>query len=101
VPVTFINPLSVPPARDAEFLQKWDEGAAYVRTCPGFVSTSLHRSLDPDSPYEYFTIAVWESAEHFLATTSSDWWRDFVARFGLGDSPGDFTAAPHLCEQVR
>ena len=99
--MTFINALTVPPERADEFLRKWDEGADYVRGCDGFVSTSLHRSLDPNSAYQYFTIAVWESAEQFLAATSSDWWREFVTRFGFGDAPADFTASPHLCEQVR
>ncbi len=43
--VTFINALNVPPSREAEFLDKWDRGAGYMRGRDGFVSTSLHRAL--------------------------------------------------------
>lgn len=99
--VTFVNPLRVPPDREAEFLEKWDRGAAYVRERPGFVSTSLHRSLSPQSQFQFVTIAVWESADHFQQAQSTEWWRDFVADFGFGDGPADFGAAPMLCEVVR
>jgi len=99
--VTFINPLTVPASREQEFLEKWDEGAAYVSICEGFVSTSLQRSLNPSAPFNYFTIAVWNSADEYYRAVSTDWWRDFVAAFGFGAGPDDFGARPTLCEQVR
>ena len=99
--VTFINPLRVPAAREDEFLEKWDRGADYVREREGFVSTSLHRSLDKNSRFQYFTVAVWESADHFYRAIASDWWREYVADFGFGPGPDDFAAHPTLCEQVR
>ena len=98
---TFINPLVVPAAREQEFLDKWDVGAAYVRGRDGFVSTSLHRSLNPNSRFQYFTVAVWQSPEHFYAAMSTEWWRDYVAEFGFGGGPNDFAADPTLCEVVR
>jgi hypothetical protein len=55
----------------------------------------------PDSRFQYVTIAEWESPEHFYRAVSSDWWRDFVARFGFGAGPDDFAAFPTLCEAVR
>ena len=99
--VTFINALTVPFGREEEFIAKWDEGARYVRTCDGFVSTSLHRSVTPGSRFSFFTVAEWESIERFQAATSSEWWREYVTRFGFGPGDDQFGAEPVICEQVR
>lgn len=99
--VTFINALRVPHEREAEFIETWDRGAAYIRGCAGLIETSLHRSLNPQSPYQFFTVAKWESAEHFAGATNTDWWRQYVSEFGFGDGPNDFGAVPTLCEPVR
>ena len=99
--VTFINALNVPPGREGEFVEKWDRGAEYVRKCEGFVSTSLHRSLNRYYRYQYFTVAVWETTGHLMRATATEWWRSFVGDFGFGSSVEDFSASPHICEQLR
>lgn len=99
--ITFINALRVPRERDTEFLEKWDRGAEYVRSQPGLVWTSLHRALDPDGAFQYFTVAVWESQERFEAATSTAWWRAYVADFGLSRAPTGFGATPSVCEVAR
>jgi heme-degrading monooxygenase HmoA len=99
--MTFINALSVPNGKEDEFVAKWDEGAEYVRSCAGFISTSLHRSMTADSRFRFFTVAEWESADHFRAAVSSAWWQEYVARFGFGNRSDDFGAVPTLCERVR
>ena len=99
--VTFVNALRVPAEREREFVEKWDRGAFYVCSQPGLVWTSLHRNLDPSAPFQYFTIAVWESAEAFAAATSTTWWQQFVAEFGFSSEVGGFGAIPALCEIVR
>jgi heme oxygenase (mycobilin-producing) len=71
MPTSFINPMKVPADRTADFLKLWDEGAAYVATQPGFISTSLHRALSADAGHQYFTVAVWATPEHFAAATST------------------------------
>ncbi len=68
---TFVNALRVPLGCEAEFLEKWDRGAAYVRSQPGLIWTSLHRNLDTNGPFQFFTLAVWQSAETFRAATST------------------------------
>ena len=98
---TFINPLTVPMSREDEFLEKWTAGAAYVRKCEGFVSTSLHRSINPNSRFQYFTVAQWESPDHFYRAMASEWWREYAASFGFGSGPNDFGAEPTLCEPMR
>ena len=99
--ITFVNVLTVPAAREEEFVAKWDKGAAYVRTCKGFVSTSLHRALGNADPLRFFTIAAWESADDFRAATSTGWWRDFAEEFGFGEGAADFKAEPSVCRQIR
>lgn len=99
--VTFVNALRVPAEREAEFLEKWDRGAAYVRSRSGLVWTSLHRALDASGPFQFFTIAVWQSREAFEAATSTDWWRSYVSEFGFSASPTDFGASPALCGVAR
>ena len=100
-PVTFVNALRVPPEREAEFLEKWDRGAAYVRAQPGLIWTSLHRNLNPEAPSQFFTIAAWESPAAFAAATFTEWWQRYVAEFGFSAEPGGFAASPALCEVVR
>ena len=99
--MTFINPLVVPAEREKEFLEKWDRGAEYVRGQPGFITTSLHRSVTDGSRFQYFTVARWESREAFSRATASAWWIQYVRDFGFSDEAGGFQAFPTVCEQVR
>lgn len=99
--MTFINGIRVPAERSEEFVRKWDRGADYVRSQPGLIWTSLHRALDPAGPFQYFTIASWESTAAFRAAISTDWWREYVADFGLSAEPTGFSVSPALCEIVR
>ena len=99
--ITFVNALRVPRERDAEFLEKWDRGAEYVRSCSGLVWTSLHRVLDRSAPFQYFTIAVWKSREEFAAATSTEWWRSYVSNFGFSSEPDAFGTTPSVCEVAR
>ena len=64
-PVTLINPFEVPEDEGEEFVARWQEAADYMRRQEGFVSTRLHRSLDPRAEFRFVNVAVWESAEHF------------------------------------
>ena len=43
--VTFINALNVPPSREAEFIEKWDRGAGYMRGRDGFAPSRSCRRL--------------------------------------------------------
>ncbi len=42
----------------------------------GYVSTALHRSLDPNARFRYINVAVWESPDAFNAALSHP---EFVA----------------------
>jgi heme-degrading monooxygenase HmoA len=77
--VVLINPFEVPPGQEDGALAFWDEVAQYIRRQPGFLSTRLHRSLDPDAHFFLVNVAEWETAEHFLAATSTPEFKRMVA----------------------
>ena len=45
--VVLINPFEVPQGQEEAFLKGWHEAAKVLRQAPGFLSTRLHESLDP------------------------------------------------------
>lgn len=64
-PVILINPFEVPSDEGEDFIAVWREAAEYLRRQEGFVSTRMHRSLDPSASFRFVNIAVWESVEDF------------------------------------
>jgi hypothetical protein len=65
--VTLINVFEVPEGqRDAVILQ-WEAAADLLRGQPGYVSTSLHASLDPEARFGLVNVALWESVGSFRA----------------------------------
>lgn len=65
--VVLINPFEVPEGKDEEFLAEWEAAKAFMERQPGYVSTRLHRSLDPHARFRFINVAEWEIAEHFQA----------------------------------
>jgi heme-degrading monooxygenase HmoA len=62
-----INVFEVPEGRDDEFLAGWEQAKQFMEQQPGYVSTALHRSLDPSARFRYINVAVWERPEDFQA----------------------------------
>ena len=62
-----INVFEVPEGRDEEFLAGWEEAKRFMEQQRGYVSTALHRSLDPQARFRYINVAVWETPEDFHA----------------------------------
>ncbi len=71
-----INVFEVPEGRDEEFLAGWEEARRFMEQQRGYVSTALHRSLDPNARFRYINVAVWESPDAFNAALSHP---EFVA----------------------
>jgi len=65
-----INPFEVPEGRDEEFLVHLNEVADQLRRELGFISTKLHKSLDPKARFRFVSVAEWESREKFEKATS-------------------------------
>ena len=70
--VTLINAFEVPAGKEEQFLEMWHEAAEYMRHAPGFRSTRLHESLDPQAQFRFVNIVQWESPEHFQAAINSE-----------------------------
>ena len=77
--VVLINPFEVPAGQEEEFLTRWREAAEHLRHAPGFVSTRLHESLDPQAKLRFFNVAEWESPQHFQAAMRTEAFQE-VAR---------------------
>ena len=65
--VVLINVFAVSPEMAAEFLKTWHETCEFMRSAPGFIDTTLHRSLDTDTRFRFVNIAHWESEDAYQA----------------------------------
>jgi heme-degrading monooxygenase HmoA len=61
--VTLINVFSVPKDKEDEFVRWWEEVKASITKQPGFISGKFHKSLKPDSRYNFINVALWENEE--------------------------------------
>jgi heme-degrading monooxygenase HmoA len=92
--VTQITTVETEPGRSAEALALMQERAEFMKTQPGFVSVSLHRSHDGTKIVNY---VQWESAESLAAAHHAPEFRDKWPRFG--EITGE--AEPALYDVVR
>ena len=68
-PVVLINPFVVPEGRHEAAIRYWEQARDFLKEQPGYVSTQLHRSLQPDATFLLINVAVWESPEAFRAAS--------------------------------
>ena len=93
--VTVINPFEVPEGKEEDALSLWDKFADYFRKQPGYVSTKLHRAINPDARFHLINIAEWESIEHFQAALNNEELQK------IAESADEFPHFPGLYEVVR
>jgi heme oxygenase (mycobilin-producing) len=91
--VVLINAFEVEEGRDEEFLARWRETGDHLRHQDGYISTRLHRSLDPKARFRFVNVAVWRSPEDFQRAVSSDEFARLAGRM-------TFPANPALYEVV-
>ena len=92
--VILINPFEVSEgSSDEDFRRGWERAADYMRQQPGFMSTRLHRALQPDARFRFTNVAEWASPQDFQAAVGSDEFREIAS----GGPPG----SPALYEVVR
>ena len=77
--VTQITTVKVPPDNQSEVLHLMEQRAKFMRTQPGFVSVSLHRSEDGTHVVNY---AQWKNREQLAAAHHSPEFRKKWPRFG-------------------
>ena len=68
-PVVLINPFVVPEGRESEAIAFWEQARDFLKEQPGYISTNLHRTIQPGATFYLINVAVWESPEAFRAAT--------------------------------
>ena len=63
MPVTLINVFSVPKGKEDEFVQWWQDVKANITAQQGFISGKFHKSLKPDSKFNFINVAMWENED--------------------------------------
>lgn len=94
--ITVINPFEVPQGREEEALSMWDVFAAYFRKQPGYISTTLHKAIDPEAKFHFINIAEWETVEAFQAALSNPELMEIAQ-----DLPQDIPHYPGIYEIIR
>jgi heme-degrading monooxygenase HmoA len=61
--VTLINVFSVPKGKEDEFVNWWQDVKANITKQPGFMSGKFHRSIKPDSKFNFINVAIWENED--------------------------------------
>ena len=59
--VTLINLFSVPNGKEDDFVRWWVDVKTGITKQPGFMSGKFHRSIKPESRYNFINIAIWEN----------------------------------------
>jgi heme-degrading monooxygenase HmoA len=91
--VTLINVFTVDPADQQQLVELWQAATDEVmRRRPGFISASIHRSLDGTKVVNY---AQWESREAFGAMFQDPQASEHLSRLAEVGTPN-----PMLCEVV-
>jgi len=94
-PLTLINAFEVPHDEAPQFIAAWETTRDYLSARPGYIDTSLHRAVNPDTGFQFVNIAHWRSTEDFAAATQSQGFRSAAA--GLAG----YQAHPGLYRLVR
>ncbi|MBR0826717.1 antibiotic biosynthesis monooxygenase [Bradyrhizobium manausense] len=92
-PVVLVNLFTLDKADEQQFLETWQDDAAFMKRQPGFISTQLHRALG-DSP-TYLNYAVWESTTAFRAAFTHPEFRAKISAY-----PSSAVGSPHLFQKV-
>jgi heme oxygenase (mycobilin-producing) len=85
--VVLINVFEVPVGQEEEFRKQWHEAAEYLRHAPGFLSTRLHESLDPQAKFHFVNVAEWESPQHFQAAMRSEGFQQISQKMSFAATP--------------
>ena len=61
--VTLINVFSVPKGNEEEFMSWWQDARGSITKQTGFISGKFHRSIKPESKFNFINVALWESED--------------------------------------
>lgn len=92
-PIVLVNTFFVPREKTEEFLACWREDAAFMKSCPGFISAQLHRGTAGSQLA--VNIATWESTEALARAHSNP---EFRAR--SSKHPDGVVVYPHVYQKI-
>jgi heme oxygenase (mycobilin-producing) len=75
-PVVLINAFEVPDDQAEQFIAAWEKTRDYMQSQPGYIDTKLHQAVTPEADFQFVNVALWETAEAFLAATQSQGFRE-------------------------
>ncbi len=87
---TLINWFQVPAGREDEFLQLWHEADELLNRRGGYLTTRLHKALQPGGQFQYVNVAELDSVERWQEVISSPEFAAIAARMA------DFHPVPGL-----
>jgi heme-degrading monooxygenase HmoA len=61
--VTLINLFSVPKDKEDEFVKWWETVKEDITKRPGFIRGKFHRSIKPESKFNFINVAIWDNEE--------------------------------------
>jgi heme oxygenase (mycobilin-producing) len=93
--VVLINVFEVPPGREDDTVAAWEQARDFLSREPGYVSTTLHRALDPEARFAMINVAIWEDAASFERATAR------LRDAGAFKAPQGLRATPALYEVIR
>ena len=65
--VTLINLFEVSPDQDERFIAGWEAARDQLSRRPGYLDTTLHRTINGDVDFRFVNVAHWASADAFQA----------------------------------
>ena len=90
--ITQINVFTVAPEKHQELVTLLSEAAAFASTIPGWISASVHRSLDGTRVVNYAQSKDLESAQNIITALREAGWLD--RNIALGEAhPGLYEVA--------
>jgi len=78
-PLVLINAFEVPEGNDDEFVAAWHSAREFLETQPGYVGTTLHQTVSPESEFRFVNVARWQTAAEFQAAVTSEAFRTAAA----------------------
>lgn len=63
--VTLIYMLSIPAAKEGEYVKWLHEEKASMNEQPGLIGGKVYKSIQADSKFNFINVAIWESEEHY------------------------------------
>ena len=92
-PIVIANTFLVPEGSMDKFMEQWRKTALFMKSCPGHISTQMHRGISGSNAM--LNVSVWESTEALRAAHTSP---QFMA--GLKEYPDGSESRAHIYHKM-